>query len=157
MTYLRPTVYSFKRSSFGRMCKTCDVFDRLNLLFNNYPWPSINSKYLLSFQVMGFVLAMTLAPAILYGMVRHAVRPTVPVSIIVLAKAIVFYQILVSVIPDMMVRRVTQQLSRTLTLQFLLLCCTMRPCWKTVPSERKFSKCKRAMPTQDEMDSFCSR
>ena len=77
---------------------------------------------------MGFVLVMTLVPAILYGMVQHAVWLTVPVSIIVLAKEIVFYRILVSAILDMTVRRVTQQLNQTFTLQFLLLRCTMRPC-----------------------------
>ena len=62
---------------------------------------------------MEFALVMTLAPAILYGMVQHAVWLIVP------AKEIVFYPILVSVTLDMTVRRVTQQLNRTFTLQFL--------------------------------------
>ena len=106
---------------------------------------------------MGFVLVMTLVPAILYGMVQHAVWLTVPVSIIGLAKEIVFYRILVSAILDMTVQRVTQQLNQTFTLQSLLLRCTMQPCWKTVPSKLKFTKFRRAMSTQDEMDSFCSR
>ena len=61
-------------------------------------------------------------------MVQHAVWLIVPVLIIVPAKEIVFYRILVSAILDMTVRRVTQQLNRTFTLQFLLLRSTMGPC-----------------------------